>query len=665
MYLRLTGAVLALFVTSCSALFLPESPENVRRPEDTTDRNVLVCKRMFGEAVGLFRRAEWSQAENGFEELRMKCMNVSDPVVSGLRGDATFYLGATLNRLGKYEEARDILSDWLDSSTGKTVYHFASEIPLSVGEVPPALIALELGISLLGLGEESFAKNTVKPFRLGMVAALTGGTDVVQLVNYEKFLGDCVLTIPVPHPEAVRPEFLLAANHAGQFVPGMSVDSARQALPIGWAMNVTTTGCCFDPEGMVNPAYEVRDDTNKRQLMLGLDGPEIVHEVVVLGSAFVTDMGLSPGMPLSEVFKKVAPESCEGNVDRGFYVSVAGESWAVFCRDHDPLYPDVLDDPCVCHDMMQAGCKLYRRRFFDSTQRQTRRLSGEDVAGMSALCAQLPQCKREGQCTYGESGCHVSSQADCRQSLACKKDRRCANISGECQRPSACTTFRGCRQNGQCRWLDGACRPGSDKDCRKTAACPEEGKCSYRRGSGCVLAGNADCAKTTACHEEGRCSYRKGIGCTLARTSDCRLSRGCKEDARCTFSPDEGCVIGSSSDCRRSTQCREFDYCYEKDGRCVEEWDILSRKKRIKRCMKSCRQHMTKLSKLKSRYVRAARKGDDEARWKLDEELEHLESEFQTTADRLSDIMEEMQSEGASETTIRRFVNDTRTNCSL
>ena len=83
------------------------------------------------------------------------------------------------------------------------------------------------------------------------------------------------------------------------------------------------------------------------------------------------------------------------------------------------------------------------------------------------------------------------------------------------------------------------------------------------------------------------------------------------------------------------------------------------------RCMSDCRRHMSKLSKLKSRYARAVRKGDDDAQWELDGQLEKLEREYQKTAYRLNEILEELEEEGASERAIREFINETRMNCTF
>ena len=252
-------------------------------------------------------------------------------------------------------------------------------------------------------------------------------------------------------------------------------------------------------------------------------------------------------------------------------------------------------------------------------------------------CRFWQPCKEYGQCTWKNGGCVIGSNDDCQQSTKCKDEGCCDLVDGECQVASTggCQRTEGCKTSGNCTWRDGQCLPGS----------------------------NSDCGKTDGCNEEGRCTYRKGDGCVLARSADCKRTRFCLERGRCTFSPENGCIAASSGDCRRSSQCKSIGYCFAKDGSCVEEWDILSRRKRIQRSMKECRGHMAKLSKLKSQFVSAARSGDDETRWELDEQLEQLESRYQETADRLNDILEEMQDEGASESEIRKFVNETRRNC--
>jgi len=74
-------------------------------------------------------------------------------------------------------------------------------------------------------------------------------------------------------------------------------------------------------------------------------------------------------------------------------------------------------------------------------------------------------CKLEGLCSApedpeesDEESC-VAGPGDCKRSLVCKRDGRCAAVAGECMATSdaACKASEGCRLMGRCKLEDEEC----------------------------------------------------------------------------------------------------------------------------------------------------------------------------------------------------------------
>ena len=94
-------------------------------------------------------------------------------------------------------------------------------------------------------------------------------------------------------------------------------------------------------------------------------------------------------------------------------------------------------------------------------------------------CKNVPECQHQGKCTVDQSGaCKVGSDQDCRASEPCKL-------------------------HGKCTAKDGACTAQSDDDCKTSEDCQKSSLCNVYNGT-CVDLSKSiqpECAKT--CQTEG------------------------------------------------------------------------------------------------------------------------------------------------------------------
>ena len=115
-------------------------------------------------------------------------------------------------------------------------------------------------------------------------------------------------------------------------------------------------------------------------------------------------------------------------------------------------------------------------------------------------CKKVPECLHQGKCTAEQSGaCKVGSDQDCRASEPCKLHGKCTAKDGACtaQFDDDCKTSEDCQKLSTCNVYNGSCADLTKSfhpECAKT--CPTEGKCVMKAGQ-CVALSRQHCAGTS------------------------------------------------------------------------------------------------------------------------------------------------------------------------
>jgi hypothetical protein len=111
---------------------------------------------------------------------------------------------------------------------------------------------------------------------------------------------------------------------------------------------------------------------------------------------------------------------------------------------------------------------------------------------------------RFSKCTAEEGKCGTFGPADCSTGELCKKNGMCTFVKDHCDVTSRedCEKTEGCRASGTCTFVadtgksgmgkSAGCVIGSDADCRQSAACKEHQEC--RKGQKDRL-GRVTCVK--------------------------------------------------------------------------------------------------------------------------------------------------------------------------
>jgi len=119
---------------------------------------------------------------------------------------------------------------------------------------------------------------------------------------------------------------------------------------------------------------------------------------------------------------------------------------------------------------------------------------GSCVAASASVCAASPPCKEEGLCGLRYKRCAPTNDTHCKKSNACAERGLCKRGGDKCAVASsvACRRSAHCKKYGHCVLLKtprgafggGAasyCGPGSDADCRASAACSNDQKCTRKQ----------------------------------------------------------------------------------------------------------------------------------------------------------------------------------------
>ena len=142
--------------------------------------------------------------------------------------------------------------------------------------------------------------------------------------------------------------------------------------------------------------------------------------------------------------------------------------------------------------------------------------------------------------------CEACTQdSDCASGLVCHPELKICRKKPSC--PVECSKSEGCKKGGLCTLKGGKCVIGED-DCRQSAQCTDEGKCT-RKDLGefgmCVTISPEDCQRSTFCRTKGHCSVdRKSRECQALSDADCERAEICTADKKCKASKGE-CVAAA------------------------------------------------------------------------------------------------------------------------
>ena len=90
-------------------------------------------------------------------------------------------------------------------------------------------------------------------------------------------------------------------------------------------------------------------------------------------------------------------------------------------------------------------------------------------------------------------------------------------LSG-CDNKDACKTVPECAKQGKCTVdQSGACKVGSDQDCRDHEPCKMHGKCTAKDGA-CTAQTDGDCKNSDECKSNQLCSVYNGNCVDLSRS---------------------------------------------------------------------------------------------------------------------------------------------------
>lgn len=250
------------------------------------------------------------------------------------------------------------------------------------------------------------------------------------------------------------------------------------------------------------------------------------------------------------------------------------------------------------------------------------------VAKTAADCLATQECAALGRCTLSDIGTCVTSAAGCSRSSAMRAQQRTRPSHPMELGPPRPMSFRdrkrddemrcepgpagcdaACREEGACANQSGECLAMSADDCRKSAVCARNGRCSLDATTHtCVARESSDCAKADVCVRGGKdevssldtrtCEARMGVDactadfckrfeycairgdchpssgmCMPTEPKDCTDSLQCKVHGRCTYSGNN-CFVTSPAECQASAECKAFGRCvyvpppFGKGGEC-------------------------------------------------------------------------------------------------
>lgn len=134
-----------------------------------------------------------------------------------------------------------------------------------------------------------------------------------------------------------------------------------------------------------------------------------------------------------------------------------------------------------------------------------------------ADCQRTRACASLGYCTFRDGGCAIATSRDCRLSSVCKELADCTLRDGTCQltNDADCARSDACRQAGHCTLASptakpvGATRPRcvakTSQHCRESLACSELGMCHPVEGE-CRAGSLRECKRGNLCEKLGRCT---------------------------------------------------------------------------------------------------------------------------------------------------------------
>lgn len=148
-------------------------------------------------------------------------------------------------------------------------------------------------------------------------------------------------------------------------------------------------------------------------------------------------------------------------------------------KDSDRDHLASRDPRCTRHTCVAEGddCKASR------VCREEGRCTARDgiCVATDTTCQSADLCQTLGFCTLIGDRCRPTA-ADCLRSERCKDFGDCG-LRGE--RCAPCERSDGCRQDGLCALVDGpapACRATDPSHCRASEACKREGRCRQHQG---------------------------------------------------------------------------------------------------------------------------------------------------------------------------------------
>ncbi|MBW2524236.1 MAG: hypothetical protein JRI23_08680 [Deltaproteobacteria bacterium] len=179
----------------------------------------------------------------------------------------------------------------------------------------------------------------------------------------------------------------------------------------------------------------------------------------------------------------------------------------------------------------------------------------------SESCSQRGRCHPAFEHLFGLAfRCLATSDKDCRRSAGCWTEGRCTLEAGACVARSEehCRHSKDCGDWGQCHLIDGQC-VATAESCAASSRCETFGQCSSAEGH-CVALTDDDCTASWACRERMRCAAVEGECHASART--CVSHPQCAKRGRCSVDQEnDGCKLAHDDDCRRSSWCRTEGTC--------------------------------------------------------------------------------------------------------
>lgn len=223
------------------------------------------------------------------------------------------------------------------------------------------------------------------------------------------------------------------------------------------------------------------------------------------------------------------------------------------------------DDDILCSAHTDADCKQsYACRAEGRCMALGGGCSGPGTPRENTCRGSL-ECLLDGRCELGAFGsCEATSDADCAASQACAERGECKAIGGYCKAEHKhCADTDACRVHGNCEDDELGCRAGKDADCAKSTRCKDEGACK-KIGNQCA---KDDCSTTFMCRAYGLCGKAKGE-CAAVTAEGCKASMGCRERGQCAVG-ENLCVAGQDSDCANTPGCKLSGRCSVKNGNCA------------------------------------------------------------------------------------------------